>query len=220
MTQQAFEARLLNLWMTTRVPLTRANLLYYTKAPRKRMGSWLDEMVADGVLEVDADGDGEMVWAVRGAKRPDSGPERIEEAGAPPAESSELSDKLARLKRDALVHVGSATGIQLASQAKSLLGPRKPGDKSLIASGLLSLFFGPFGLLYAAPWGVAVPLSIAMLIAMYLFGWHAIGFSLLFAALGVAYAWRYNQNGKRAPLFFGKSDDSDEKPPALPRKRS
>ncbi len=221
MNQQIFEARLLNLWMTTRVPLTRANLLFYTKAPRKRMGAWLDELVADGVLEVDADAEGEMVWAVRGAVRPPAGAEKIEDAGQPPADAGgDLSARLERLKKDALVRVGTGAGLQLAQQAKTLLKPRKEGDKSLIVSGLLSLFFGPLGWLYAAPWRVAVPASIVMLMLSYLFGWHILGFSLIFGAVGVAYAWRYNQKGERAPLFFGNDSSDDEKPPALPRKRT
>src|SRR5260221_662755 len=143
--------------MTTRVPLTRANLLFYTKAPRKRMGSWLDELIADGVLEVDADPDGEMIWAVRGAVRPAAGAEKIEDAAEPPADSGDLSARLERIKKDALARVGAGTGLQLASQAKSLLKPRKEGDKSLLAAGLLSFFFGPLGWLYAAPYKVAIP---------------------------------------------------------------
>lgn len=225
MNQREFEERVLQLWMTTRVPMTRANLLYYSRAPRKKVGEWLDEMVGDGVLEVDADDDGEMVWAVRGAKRPDSGPQRIEDLGEPPqgkeAGTSDLASRLDKLRKEAL---GSAGGLVLASQAgrgaAALLKPRHAGDKSLIASGLLSFFFGPLGLLYAAPLKTAVPavllyiLACSILPAFLLNPLLAIG-APLFGLAGLAYAWRHNQKGERVPLL----GSDDEKPPALPKRR-
>src|SRR4051794_3619444 len=114
MSQRAFETRLLNLWMKTRVPMTRANVLFYTQAPRKKLGAWLDELVADGVLEVDADNDGEMLWSVRGAKRPESGPLTLEDAGpAPAGEGGDLGSRLDNLRKEALSRVGT-TGTALA----------------------------------------------------------------------------------------------------------
>jgi hypothetical protein len=219
LSQRDFETRLLNLWMKTRVPMTRANLLFYTQAPRKKMGAWLDELVSDGVLEVDADPDGEMLWSVRGAKRPESGPTTLEDAGpAPSGESGDIGSRLDNLRKEALARVsGPGTALAIASGARTLLQPTKKGDKSLIASGLLSAIFGPLGWLYAAPYKVAVPASIAMLVLAYFLGWHVIGFSLIWGALGVAYAWRHNQNGKRSPLFGSADEDA---PPALPRKRT
>ena len=65
--------------MTTRVPLTRANLLFYTRAPRRKVDRWLDEMLKEGFLDIDSDDDGEMVWNVRGAARSTAGPTRIED---------------------------------------------------------------------------------------------------------------------------------------------
>ena len=49
------------------MPLTRPNLQFVTGVPRAKLDKWLDQLVADGVLDVDADDDGEMVWGVRGA---------------------------------------------------------------------------------------------------------------------------------------------------------
>ena len=203
MTQRSFETRLLSLWMTTRVPMTRANVLFYTKAARKQAGKWLDELVADGVLEVDADAEGEMVWSVRGARRPDRGAETLADAGTPPEEDKiDLVAKMAKLREQALSSVAkSSGGLVLAGRAAGLVRPSKPGDKSLVASGILSLLFGPLGWLYAAPYKVAVPASLIVLALSYFFGWHIVGFSLIFAAVGVAYAWRYNQHGQRTPLF-------------------
>ena len=61
------------------MPLTRANLQFVTGVPRGKLGKWLDQLVADGVLDVDADDDGEMVWGVRGAARAGTGPDKPEE---------------------------------------------------------------------------------------------------------------------------------------------
>ena len=74
MNREDFETRVLELWMTTRIPLTRAHLQYGTGVARRRLNGWLDEMVADSVLECDVDDDGEMVWTVPGAARALDGP--------------------------------------------------------------------------------------------------------------------------------------------------
>jgi hypothetical protein len=223
--QQEFEAGVLQLWMTTRVPMTRANLLFYTKAPRKRVGAWLDEMVADGVLEVDADNDGEMIWAVRGAKRPENGPERLDEGEAGSAGGGDFAARLERLKRDALGEAArTGGGMVLARKAGDLLRPAKEGDKSLIASGLLSFFFGPLGWLYAAPLKTAIPAIVLFVIAYSILPGFlltpllAIG-APIFALAGVAYAWRHNQAGHRAPLLRPEPDDEPRPRGALPRKR-
>jgi hypothetical protein len=68
-TQKAFEAHVLRLWVETRVPLTRANLQYATGATRKQIERWTDAMVAAGALELDSDADGEILYTVRGAAR-------------------------------------------------------------------------------------------------------------------------------------------------------
>jgi len=204
------------MWMKTRIPLTRANLLAFTRSPRKKMERWLDALVAEGVLEVDADDDGEMVWAVRGAVRSTSGPTSIEEY-----------EKVETLRG----HVSNATSaLTLAARASGLAprkGPRAGGglqpvqdQKSLLASGALSLFFGPIGWLYAAPLKEAIPAIIIFAIALgipIIGGILKIMMPLLLLAsgvAGVAYAWRYNQSGERTSL--AGSDDSKN---ALPPRR-
>ena len=111
----------MSLWMTTRMPLTRANLQFVTGVPRAKLGKWLDQLVADGVLDVDADDDGEMVWGVRGAARAGSGPDKPEEV-----------KKLGDLKREvASSTVGAAAGAGMAlvkyggNAAHSLLTARR-----------------------------------------------------------------------------------------------
>jgi hypothetical protein len=204
--------------MTTRVPMTRANILFYTKAPRKKVGPWLDDLVGDGMLEVDADDAGEMVWAVRGAERPARGPTRIEEVPGSPAVDDSISARLERLRGEALQGMGRTTALTVSREAKALLRQGSEGEKNLLAAGLLGFFFGPLGLLYAAPFKVAVPLSILAVVLASTLGIKILfGFPILFAALAAAYAWRFNQKGERAPLL---GDDDGGEPRALgPRKR-
>lgn len=213
MTRDDFEHRLLSLWMTTRMPLTRANLQFVTGVPRAKLEKWLDSLVADGVLDVDADDEGEMVWGVRGAARAQKGPDKPEEV-----------KKLADLKAE-VASSGAAASTALAlvkaggGAARSLVTTGGDGKKSLIASGLLSFFFGPLGWLYAGS------LKEAGVVALVYFLLCAIIPHLLLApllaiahplsaAIGVLYAWKYNQKGERATLL-----PSDESRPSLPPRR-
>jgi hypothetical protein len=200
-TRDEFEHQLLSLWMTTRVPFTRANLQYVTGVARGKLGTWLDALVADGVLDVDSDDTGEMIWTVRGANRATTGPDKPEEVR-----------KLAELKRQvrsdqrgtALVKAGAAA---LTLPSASAGGS---GQKSLIASGVLSFFLGPLGWLYAAPLkeaGVAI-LAYVILCAVlphFLLAPLVGLMHPLSAAIGVAYAYRHNQKGERTPLLPGQS---------------
>jgi hypothetical protein len=197
-TRDDFEHQLLSLWMTTRVPFTRANLQFVTGVPRGKLGAWLDALVADGVLDVDSDDAGEMVWSVRGAVRAASGPDKPEDVR-----------KLAELKRQvrsstALVKVGAA------SLALPSLPSGGADHKSLIASGVLSFFFGPIGWIYAAPLkeaGVAILayLILCMVLPHFLLVPLMGLLHPLSAAIGVAYAYRHNQKGERTPLLPGQS---------------
>jgi hypothetical protein len=123
---------------------------------------------------------------------------------------------------------GVSTALQLAGRAhgvkQELDKPRKTGDKSWKTSGLLSLFFGPVGWLYAGSFREAIPAAAA---------WVAVGaiMSKLFAMLsffllpvlavvmplsgitGIIYAMRYNSTGKRQRLF-GSGDKEKKKLPA------
>jgi hypothetical protein len=208
-TRDEFEHRLLSLWMTTRLPLTRANLQFVTGVPRPKLGKWLDELVADGVLDVDSDDEGEMLWGVRGAARSTTGP-------TSPGDVKKLGD----LKREvnsttALVKAGAAS-LGLRDVAGSLGQPHGPNHKSLVASGLLSFFFGPLGWMYAAPLKEAGPVALvffllwAVLPKVLMLPLLSI-ISPLSAAVGVAYAWRHNQKGARTPFLL--PDANRELPP-------
>lgn len=201
MTRDDFEHRLLSLWMTTRMPLTRANLQFVTGVPRPKLGKWLDALVADGVLDVDADDEGEMVWGVRGAARAATGPKTPEEV-----------KKLDELKREVAGAAPASSALalmRLGGGAAQSLVARGDGKKSLVASGLLSFFFGPLGWLYAAPLKEAVPAIVVYALFWLVFSHFALFaplFTLLhiaFGAAGVGYAWRHNQKGERTSLVPG-----------------
>ena len=214
MTRDDFEHRLLSLWMTTRMPLTRANVQFVTGVPRGKLEKWLDELVADGVLDVDADDEGEMVWGVRGAARAQKGPEKPDEV-----------KKLADLKAEVAASGSGAAAssalalVKVGSGAARSLVAAGDGKKSLIASGLLSFFFGPLGWLYAGSFKEAGVVALvyfllcAIIPHLLLAPLLAIAHPLS-AAIGVLYAWKYNQKGERATLL-----PSDESRPSLPPRR-
>ena len=89
--------------------------------------------------------------------------------------------------------------------------------KSIVASGLLSFFFGPLGWAYAAPWksvaigGAAWVLTIAVVPSFIVF-YLAMLVCPASAVAGVIYALGHNVIGERTKLF-GKSKE----PAALPR---
>jgi hypothetical protein len=215
-TRSTFEQRLLEMWVTTRVPMTRANIQFFTKAKREQVDKWLDKLVGDGVIDVDSDDEGEMVWAVRGAQRSTTGPYTLD-----------TQDKLVKLRGEA--GIGSALsslGASAMAQATGLGRGRRSGGespagggdrKSLVASGALSFFFGPLGWLYAAPLSSALPAIIVYMVAFAILPHFLLAPILgllnpVCALAGVAYALRYNQKGERTPLL-GSGDERPSLPP-------
>lgn len=202
MRQQEFEAKVLELWTRTRVPLTRANLLLHTKLSRVQLDRMLDEMTRSGLVDLDSDDEGELVWTVRGAARPRSGPESIAEM----ERRARLESEVDRLTSGAKLALRAA-GVQ-TKPAAAQGGPKK----SLIASGGLSFFFGPLGWLYAAPLKEAIPaivvyVLLCSILPNFLLVWILGVFNPASAIAGVLYAWSYNHEGKRAPLL-GKAKDA------------
>ncbi len=211
MDQHAFEAAVLRMWTSTRIPLTRANIQAFTGERRGRIESWLGAMVDGAVVAVESGTDGEPTWIVRGSARPDAGPRTVGEA-----------QSLERLRRE----VDRAPEQRIAVRPVSGLAERGESvvvvdSKSLVLSGVLSFFLGPLGWLYAAPMGEALPALLVYLVAGSLLP-HAFIASVLgvlapFSALaGVTYAWRYNRTGRRTPLL---GTDTQALPPGRPRNR-
>jgi hypothetical protein len=190
MKQQRFESRVLEIWMRSRVPLTLANVQHLTGAPRDKVGRWLDAMTAGGVLDADVGDDGEMIWRVRGAERAAGGPQTVAEL----ERLERLTTEVAGPTR-ALAQLAAVTGLA-----------RRGEQKSVVASGALSLIFGPLGWLYAAPLREAVP-AVAVVTAATVFLpafllTPLLGIVAPLSGLaGVYYAWRHNQTGQRTGLF-------------------
>lgn len=196
MRQEDFERALLRLWTTTRIPLTRANVLAATEAPRAKLDGWIDALVKDGLVELDSDAEGEIVWRVRGAERPKTGARTVGDLHA-----------WDRLNREVGTTPSSAA---TPARLEARLVPHDEGpvadEKSLVASGLLSFAFGPLGWLYAAPLKESVPaIAVTTLLAAVL---PSTLFLMLFSAAlpvfaiaGVGYAHAYNRTGRRTALL-------------------
>jgi hypothetical protein len=195
MKRTQFEAKVLGIWMRSRVPLTLAHVQHLTTASRAESKRWLDAMTIDGLLEADVADDGEMVWTVRGAERPRAGAETVAE--------------LERLDRLTAEVRGAPRALARLSTATSLTAPPGADEKSVVASGALSLVLGPLGWLYAAPLKEAVPGVVLSLLATSVVP-HFLLVPLLgllaplSGAAGIYYAWRYNQTGERTGLFSDK----------------
>lgn len=82
MNAKEFEQALLELAMTTRAPLSRANISFYTGVPAKQAEKWLDALLVDAIVEIDTDDDGEIIYNVTGAKRPEGGATSLARCGA------------------------------------------------------------------------------------------------------------------------------------------
>lgn len=78
-TKDEFETQVLEMWMKTAIPMTRANVQYRTGESGRKVKKWLEELTLDGVLSLDSDADGELLWTVPGAERPANGPRSFEE---------------------------------------------------------------------------------------------------------------------------------------------
>ncbi|HEY4223318.1 MAG TPA: hypothetical protein VGO62_18295 [Myxococcota bacterium] len=187
MRQAEIERRILQLWTTTQVPLTLANVQAYTGASRGDVGKALDAMSVAQTVEFDSDDDGNLIYKVLGSARIPRGATTIGEVM-----------KLEGLRADVS---SSASG-----GSHALVRSRGGDEKSMVASGLLSFFFGPFGLLYAAPVLDAV-VPIGVLMALVSVVPHAILSPLLgilwpiFGVAGVVYAYRHNKHGKRMSML-------------------
>ena len=190
-----FEAKVLAIWLRSRVPLTLAHVQHLTCESRPRCKQYLDEMTVAGLLDLDVSDDDEMIWTVRGAARPASGAQTVAEL-----------EKLEALTAE----VGSASSKAMVARAAagSALAQRGGDRKSLIGSGVLSLVLGPLGWIYTAPLreavpGVAIYLGVCALLPHVLLAPLLGILAPLSGAAGVYYAWRHNQTGERTSLFGG-----------------
>ena len=116
-----------------------------------------------------------------------------------------------------------ARGAKVAQRAKQELSkPREEHEKSWIASGLLSLFFGPVGWLYAGSFRESIPAAFFYLMAAAIM--TKLPFFLIMPVMmvampisaigGVVYAIQYNRHGKRQRLFGKEPEPEPKKLPA------
>lgn len=101
----------------------------------------------------------------------------------------------------------------MAARDLTRTGGAPASTKSLIASGVLSFFFGPLGWTYAGPMKEVLPSALlyllvgAILPRFMLF--YVVGPLMPFFALaGVLYAVSYNRNGRRMPLILKDPEPS------------
>ncbi len=231
-----FEQAVLELAMTTRVPLTRANIVFYSGVSAKQADKLLTEMVSDGLLEFDSDDNGDLLYTVTGGQRPKTGPtqlarcsacQRATVAGTRCSRCGRLMDAhLRALKED--VERGTSA-LDLVRRGSDLMrADGRVGDKNLVVAGLLGLL-GPLGWFYAAPIKEAAGATLLLLIAAkllpaLLFYPLMSLFVPLSALLGAMYAWRYNRTGQRSSLFLEEGgpdpDRSHDRPHGRPHERS
>ena len=208
-----FEQAILELAMTTRVPLTRANILFYTGVGTKQAEKWLDEMLGSGLIEFDSDDSGEIFYTVCGAKRPPGGATQLTRcsacrratgAGTRCTRCGQLLDPQLRALRSDIERAGSALDL-VRRGSGGLMAPPKEGDKNVAVAGLLGLL-GPMGWFYAAPLREAGLATAAFMLVYWLVP-HLILYPLMTlllpasALVGAAYAWKHNRSGRRSGLF-------------------
>jgi hypothetical protein len=119
---------------------------------------------------------------------------------------------------DALALAKRAHGVK-----QELTRAPRPGEKSVVKSGIASMLLGPLGWLYAGSLREAVPASVAWLLAAAILSKSFIPMFLLFPVLmvalplsgiaGAVYAMQYNRSGKRQRLFDKDKDKSKKQLP-------
>jgi hypothetical protein len=176
--------------------LTVANVAARTRLAPRKAEQMLDAMVRAQTLESEIDErEGLLIYVVRGLD---------------PAVAAR--SKLARLEREVTAGASRAARAVLVSEAGGRVkgALTAPGEKSVLAAGILGLIFGPFGLLYAAPFEEVAWVSLGyaglwLLSKVWIIGvlfMPLLGVAhLVFAALCAMYAMRFNQSGKRTPLL-------------------
>lgn len=186
------------------VRITKARVAERLSLDPARAGELLDRMTRDDELELDIDErTSEIFYTVssrgRGlARRPSSG-------GA----SGDASSGLAAL---GAIHGAIEKGGLAAKVGGALLaGDAGPKRRKIATGVVVGALLPGIGLAYAAPWPIVVGASIVViggakiialipLVSAFLLVPFLVVCAIASGALGGAYAWSFNQAGKRAPL--------------------
>ena len=208
MTRDEFE-KAVRAMKSEGVPLTMPNLLLRTELPRAVIETWLAEM--------DRPPDAPPPSPPADASRQD----QPTAAGEALDELAQLRQRVDRLRKGLVDKAVDKATEHVVSKRLGLdddappATARREGNartKDLRIAAALGLFFGPFGLFYAAPHltaGLAAAvyvLAIVVLQFVPLLGSAFLAYLLPVAHLAAcvasaAFAWRYNRSGKRAALF-------------------
>jgi hypothetical protein len=187
-------------------PLTVRNLMIQTELPRATVEQWLEE------LQENAD----LVPKAEPKKKPEQAPTK----------GAKVKEKVLGQEEESIFSRASALKDQVVGDVvKSQLGldakEKTAGDqkKSIATGAILGLIFPPAAFAYAAPLlegilasviylAVAIGIQKIPIIGGLLGIYVVLALNLLGAFMGLAYAFRYNRNGKRMPLLpKGKDDD-------------
>ena len=197
MTRDEFE-RVVRAMRAEGVPLSMPNLMVRTELPRHTIQEWLDDLDQPKSA---ASTDAKKTVAGKGVDALDSLRE-----GFDALKDRVVNDAATRVVREKLGLDDPPAG----RQGKTSRAKRPQRDLRLAA--LFGLLGGPLGLLYAAPLltaGLASALYVGVVLALLFI--PLIGTAALFdlvplvhlacAALGPAYAWRFNRVGARSALL-------------------
>ncbi|MDO9018275.1 MAG: hypothetical protein Q8S73_23945 [Deltaproteobacteria bacterium] len=195
MTREEFE-RVVRAMRAEGVPLSMPNLMVRTELPRHTIQEWLDDLDQPKPAP---DAEARKTAAGKGVDAIDSLRENF---GA--LRDRVVKDAATRVVREKL-GLGDEPPADRRSKAK------RP-QRDLRVAALLGLLGGPIGLLYSAPLltaGIASAVYVAAVLALIFV--PLIGIAALFylvplvhlacAALGPAYAWRFNRVGARSALL-------------------
>ncbi len=200
-------AKIVKEMQATGKPLTVRNLMVQTELPRATVEQWLEDL----------QGNADLVPKAEPKKK----------AEDEPAPSKKVKEKSKSDDESIFSQVNALKDQVVGDVVKSQLGIKdqeaaKEANKKSIATGaILGLIFPPAAFIYAAPvlegvlasviyivigLGVTKIPIIGSLLGIYV----VLALNLLGAAMGLAYTFRYNRNGKRMPLLPKGSKDKDD----------